>query len=337
MFKGRKLLAETSSEEEVRQQEAIRESHRRADALNPVRARTVQPEWDGLFANACEALNHNFFLSSLVRPSLPWQAAVSSTQPFLWFFGADALHPLPSLASACLQRNPADEGSYPLQIEEHLVASFGSNSGFEQTMLGYAEGMSSGGWLWLVQERNGGAEDLAVVATYGPGTLLVCGGKAIRGETAQSLRLLGLSDQGHVFEEEQSRDVAGNAAAAAPFSLRGQRAFSSSARSAAEDAGSSPSSSSPTFGLNARQPVSTLFGARQPQSGGGGRPTNLLTVENELVPLACLSMHEHAFVPTHGVWGKRAYVQAWLSALDWEKVERRMVEGNARAASSRYF
>ena len=237
------------------------------------------------------------------------------------------------------QRNPADAGSYPLKIEEHLVASFGSNSGFEQTVLGYAEGMTSSGWLWLVQERNGGKEDLAIVATYGAGTLLVCAGQPIRGKSAQALRDIGLSNQGHVFEEEAIRAPVSETTAAEGGESQ-QRAFSTSAPTAAAE--SAPYGSA--GGLSHRQPTGSAFGSHAPSRSKGppttptsGRPTNLLTVANELVPLACLSLHEHAYFPTHGVWGKRPYVQAWLSALDWEKIERRMVDPVVRERSGRYF
>lgn len=207
-------------------------------------------------------------------------------------------------------------------------------------MLGYAEGMTSSGWLWLVQERNGGKEDLAIVATYGAGTLLVCAGQPIRGTTAQAFRHLGLSDQGHVFEEEAIRAPAEPTDAAAEGDSQ-RRAFSTTAPTAAAE-----TSSSGSGGLSHSQPTVSSFGSFPPSSARSssakgaapsGRPTNLLTVANELVPLACLSLHEHAYVPTHGVWGKRAYVQAWLAAVDWEKIERRMVDPVVRERSGRYF
>jgi Fe-Mn family superoxide dismutase len=204
-------------------------------------------------------------------------------------------------------------------------------------VLGYAEGMTSSGWLWLVQERNGGKEDLAIVATYGAATLLVYGGQPIRGTTAQAFRHLGLSDQGHVFEEQAMRAPAESPTLSAEGEAQ-HRAFSTTAPTAAAE---SSSSSHGMGGLSHRKPMSSAFGMPTSSSSRpgptSGRPTNLLTVANELVPLACLSLHEHAYLPTHGVWGKRPYVQAWLSALDWEKIERRMVDPVARQRSSRYF
>lgn len=222
--------------------------------------------------------------------------------------------------------------SYPHKVEEHIIASFGSNSGFEQTVLGHAEGMTSSGWLWLVQERNGGTEDLAVVATYGAGTLLVQDGQPIRGRSAQDFRHMGLNDQGQVFQEDEART---SPAAASSETSLGQRTFSTSPSTSAEEASSS------RLRHHVTQPSAFGTGASQREGGagarGGPRPTNLLTAANELVPLACLSLHEHAFVPTHGVWGKRAYVETWLSALDWEKIDRRMVEPRARVVANQYF
>lgn len=43
-----------------------------------------------------------------------------------------------------------------------------------------------------------------------------------------------------------------------------------------------------------------------------------------IVPLACLSLQEHAYMVDHGVWGKQEYVKAWLRAVDWEVIESRM-------------
>lgn len=123
--------------------------------------------WRRAWDLAANALNHNFFLSSLRDTSLP--------------------------------------GEYPYLIEKHVVASFGSNTGLEQTLIGTAEGMSSSGWIWLVQEARSGAtadEGLAVIATYGSGTLLVHDNKPV---DPTYLRM-GLDTSGYIHLEQRYND-----------------------------------------------------------------------------------------------------------------------------------
>jgi len=71
MYPTLKPLAEVSSPAQVTEQERIARQNATADLLNSKRERTMAPSWDRLFAESCEALNHNFFLSSLVCLLLP--------------------------------------------------------------------------------------------------------------------------------------------------------------------------------------------------------------------------------------------------------------------------
>lgn len=67
MYPTQKPLAETSSPAQVAEQEQIERRNAEAARLNLKRERTMVPSWDRLFAESCESINHNFFLSSLVR------------------------------------------------------------------------------------------------------------------------------------------------------------------------------------------------------------------------------------------------------------------------------
>lgn len=187
-----------------------------------------------------------------------------------------------------LQRDTSLPGEYPYLIEKHVVASFGSNTGLEQTLIGTAEGMSSSGWIWLVQEARSGAtadEGLAVIATYGSGTLLVHDNKPV---DPTYLRM-GLDTSGYIHLEQRYNDRLPQRPAPLPrqADLFGQ-------------------------GL-----AGDLFRPGQGSSASG------------LYPLACLNLNEACYMHDHGVWGKEAYVKAWLRALDWNKVEKRMWKGAA--------
>lgn len=69
MYPVQKPLTAVSSPAQVAEQEQIERRNAEAHRLNGKRERTMVPSWDRLFAESCEAVNHNFFLSSLVRSS----------------------------------------------------------------------------------------------------------------------------------------------------------------------------------------------------------------------------------------------------------------------------
>lgn len=41
---------------------------------------------------------------------------------------------------------------------------------------------------------------------------------------------------------------------------------------------------------------------------------------DDLTPLFCISVHEHAWMPDYGVWGKEEYLKRFWTVLDWGKV-----------------
>lgn len=49
-------------------------------------------------------------------------------------------------------------------------------------------------------------------------------------------------------------------------------------------------------------------------------PGALHTVGQNLIPLLCISVHEHAWITDYGVWGKEEYLKRFWGAVNWEKV-----------------
>lgn len=49
-----------------------------------------------------------------------------------------------------------------------------------------------------------------------------------------------------------------------------------------------------------------------------------------LYPLLCLSVHEHAWLPDWGIWGKETYLARFWEVVDWNKVEaaKKVTEGS---------
>lgn len=70
LWQTKPLLPEISNAEQVEQQKAIEEYNKNVDKRNATRLKTIGRPWDRLFAESCEAVNHNFFLSSLVSGCL---------------------------------------------------------------------------------------------------------------------------------------------------------------------------------------------------------------------------------------------------------------------------
>ncbi|CDZ96399.1 Manganese/iron superoxide dismutase, C-terminal [Phaffia rhodozyma] len=252
---------------------------------------------DRLFKLSCEALNNNFFLSSLRDTSKP--------------------------------------GQYPYQISKHIVSSFGSNSGFEQTLIGTASGLSSDGWLWLVQDPALKESGLALVTSQGEGTMLVSNGRlASKAGSDERLGFLasGMDDQGRVWGELASIGTVGVADQqdADTFSEKSPVEQDTIEGNEAEEGSPSSSSSSPSSSTTPSiYDLPPIW-----QELESSTPTNALSHEDmsfrsTIVPLACINLHEHAYVADHGVWGKEAYVKAWLRAVDWQKVQARLVRVQA--------
>jgi Fe-Mn family superoxide dismutase len=44
------------------------------------------------------------------------------------------------------------------------------------------------------------------------------------------------------------------------------------------------------------------------------------SAHHRIHPLACVSLHEHVYMPKYGVNGKEEYVRDWLKYVDWNTI-----------------
>ncbi|KAG8954335.1 hypothetical protein FRC00_005898, partial [Tulasnella sp. 408] len=154
------------------------------------------------------------------------------------------------------------------------------------------------GWVWLVADSTG---DLAVVATYGSGTMLV-----------RSREQKGL--QPSVLGEGRT------ASASSAFHTR------SSNFSRYEAFGGT--SSSPVSGSNMRFPLDpnpitpsrSVSGLKAATDAIARGNTDQTGVGYDLIPLLTCSIHEHCWLRDHGVWGKKDYLTNFWSVVDWRKL-----------------
>jgi len=187
--------------------------------------------------------------------------------------------------------------------------AFGSLEHLQSSMSAAGNGMSGSGWLWLVSDQIGG---LGIVATYGAGTLLV------RSRTQQ---IPPIHDELMQSSEPE--------ASHAPLESAPSRLSASP-----------PHTSSPLSGMSLRQSnfiepstpsriMSSLPSWQELDVPEPSRANSLVAgyvTHNDrrgeyLNPLLCISIHEHAWIGSgYGVWGKRDYLKAFWSVVDWGKV-----------------
>ena len=213
-------------------------------------------------------------------------------------------------------------------LHARVEQSFGSLAQLKATVSASALGMMGSGWVWLATNQQ---HDLAVIPTFGPGTLLV-----------QSQRYQGFSPDQPVAGEalKNGTNIEVTDASAEPLSMysrkntgRGPSHKSFSGATTSPASGSYTSSQPPRNPLlpQSRSISSTLatlsnmrndakkFADTTPFLHGSVNP-NLET--SSLLPLFCVSVHEHAWMTDYGVWGKEEYLRNFWSALDWAKVAR---------------
>lgn len=165
-----------------------------------------------------------------------------------------------------------------------------------------ALGMSTNGWVWLVQDANG---SLGVVPTFGPGTVLVRNRlnrspffSPLVGEEMPDPRL---------FPQDE-----GSPSPTATSPLSGNTVRRT------HDAPTDKSRNPPTRSFNQAPSYSpgTLNIFSQ-------HIADFSKIGDVLSPLFCISVHEHAWLSSgYGVWGKEEYLKRFWSVLDWAKVSR---------------
>ncbi|KAL0063078.1 hypothetical protein AAF712_009985 [Marasmius tenuissimus] len=220
-----------------------------------------------------------------------------------------------------------------LHLQEEIRRQHGSLAQLKSTFSAAALGMFTNGWVWLVTDAAG---NLAVLPTFGPGTLLVRSRTYI----------------GPTWDSELGMDML-QAVRGTPLTpddpyaaeLGGSSATSSNPTSRPPPPGVSPSS--PASGVSGSNPMSPL---NPPQSRSvhtslvhrredmplqaglyndpstprrGHSRQDLYLMGEQLFPLFCVSVNEHAWMSAgYGVWGKEEWLKKFWSVVDWEKVSK---------------
>lgn len=173
----------------------------------------------------------------------------------------------------------------------------------KQEFAAAAQGFTGSGYLWLV--RQGQTDQLDIVPTYGPGSILVHAGQPVKPDGT--------------------------------FSVLGQQPTSSSSSSPSSlTSDSAPTSTEPTESDH-YAPGSPFTAAQNPVAASQSpffehtlesgfvrsrvmNPLRSNATTNVLEPLLCLSMYEHAYMPDYGLWGKKAYVDNFWKCVNWNGV-----------------
>ncbi|KII95965.1 hypothetical protein PLICRDRAFT_694070 [Plicaturopsis crispa FD-325 SS-3] len=206
------------------------------------------------------------------------------------------------------QLKPPTPGS-PNEPRDPLAGVIGNNfkslDELKMTVSATAMGMASSGWVWLVTDKE--TSTLAVVPTFGAGTLLVRSRRQVRPNDTEFLVSASLPPP----PIPPTSPASGMPSPLSPFSPRTpSRALSMSAPRANPDS------------VLDRVPASA-YGQVQHSDPAASRKQDLdfKTIGNEIYPLFCVSVHEHAWMSAGlGVWGKEAYMREFWSVLDWAKV-----------------
>ncbi|KAI0637696.1 Manganese/iron superoxide dismutase [Trametes polyzona] len=227
------------------------------------------------FNYASEALNNSFFLESIKPPP----ANATSHQ-----------HALRGTA-----------------LERRISYNWGSLAHFQSSFNAAALGMFSSGWLWLVTDQD---SRLAIVPTFGTGTLLVRSGKP-SDAFLEWQRLVGEPvvpySEGELPPSSSSHSPSSPPPPTSPVSGLSHGAPPLDPHTPARTLSSGPLPVPPrTYGTKSRDNV--------------GDEPNLQNLGQVLHPLLCLSVHEHAWVGAgYGVWGKEEYLKRFWTVVDWEK------------------
>ncbi|KAG7096622.1 hypothetical protein E1B28_004039 [Marasmius oreades] len=266
---------------------------------------------------------------------------------------------------------PSDSSDHQHTISLHLQTQIRSQHGslaqLKSTFSSAALGMFTSGHVWLVTDAGG---NIAVLPTFGPGTMLVRSrtymaptfDSELGLDMLQSLRGQNIRpgdpyakefvDEMKHFEGASAEESSSTSPTPTPTQKQPLPGVTpSSPASGVSPTSSGPGSQPPhtrSFHstLSAHLPPPPPSGGEYEQAGlYGGDPTTptrgfkrteLYLMGEKLYPLLCLSVHEHAWMSAgYGVWGKEEWVKRFWAVVDWEKVSRNYefyvsTEGKAR-------
>jgi Fe-Mn family superoxide dismutase len=174
-------------------------------------------------------------------------------------------------------------------------------------------GMFGTGYVWLVMD---GVDNLAVVGTYGSGTVLVQG-------SVHRAKQIELDELASLSESDSSADSNAGIATSSSTSILGQtRSYHSSAvlksdfpqRAAQFDQMSKP---------NAFQNLLGSEGMGSSSRASVAPKSSDLERFQSIHPLLCLSLHPHVYIPDYGIWGKEEYIRNFWRNVDWQLAYKR--------------
>ncbi|KAG8714903.1 hypothetical protein FRC11_006567 [Ceratobasidium sp. 423] len=280
--------------------------------LTPEGLRTIAVDWqEGLLNRLNEEVKDTELAGQSVMQTLI-SAAASKSASLTFVYASQALNN--SFFLDNLKPLAPNETSHEANISAALLQKikndFGSLTHLKSTVSAAALGMSSSGWVWLVQDANG---SLGVVPTFGAGTVLV---------------------RNRLHRSPLFVSVVGESAV--PKVASGSSAGSPTPSTASPSSGSTtPRPQKHTTDKSRTPPVREFVnGPSQPQAPtyNPGDINNILSqthitdftkIGDVLSPLFCISVHEHAWMSSgHGVWGKEPYLQKFWTVLNWEKISR---------------
>ncbi|CAE6439320.1 unnamed protein product [Rhizoctonia solani] len=280
--------------------------------LTPQGLRTIAVDWqEGLLNRLNEEVKDTELAGQSVMQTLISTAA-SKSASLTYMYASQALNN--SFFLDNLKPLNPNETSHEANISASLMQKirldFGSLTHLKSTVSAAALGMSSSGWVWLVQDANG---SLGVVPTFGSGTVLV------RNRMHRSP-----SFAPAVGESSDPRHVPGSSTTPPPSTaspLSGSTTPRSPLRPITDKSRAPPvrefangSSQSPGPAYSPGD-INSIFGQTH--------ITDFTKIGDILSPLFCISVHEHAWLSSgYGVWGKEPYLQKFWTVLDWGKVSK---------------
>lgn len=175
-------------------------------------------------------------------------------------------------------------------------------------------GMFGTGYVWLVMD---GVDNLAVVGTYGSGTMLVQG-SVQPAKAAELNALAGSVDATPSNEQPAAPSASGSSTGSLGAALNKARGRSYSTSSVLQalafpERQSSPQRATPSlFGDMGRSSTASAPSARENEERF-----------KSIHPLLCLSLHPHVYIPDYGIWGKEEYIRNFWGNVNWELCYRR--------------
>ncbi|KAF7433477.1 hypothetical protein PC9H_005429 [Pleurotus ostreatus] len=204
------------------------------------------------------------------------------------------------------------EGEISNALLNRIRDDWGSFPNFVDTFVNAASGMSSAGFLWFVCDTRG---NTAILPTLGSGTLLIRSRSYIN------------PDQGLIAGEsmQQEWDGADDFDAPTPAPLQKSTPPGVFPSSPLSGASGSPSAQMPNQPLarylHSSSAVANTPSYYDPSTYVSPSKVELINVGEKLLPLFCVSLHEHAWLSAgYGVWGKEQWLKEFWTVLDWGKV-----------------